>query len=69
MKRQENECVWTILRNDLEDVAITEKKRNVVEEELENLKIFENIKKENDITNDITNDIEIEFDNEKEAGD
>lgn len=69
MKRQENECVWTILRNDLEDVAITEKKRNVVEEELENLKIFENIEKENDITNDITNDIEIEFDNEKEAGD
>ena len=35
MKRRENECLWTVLKTDLEELVETEKKRDVVGEELE----------------------------------
>lgn len=71
MKRQENECLWTVFRSDLKELAEKEKKRNVVNEELENLHIFEELEKqvENSLTLTEDKNIEINFDTEKEAGD
>lgn len=71
MKRQENECLWTVFRSDLKELAEKEKKRNVVNEELENLHIFEELEKQVENSPTITEDknIEINFDIEKEAGD
>ena len=69
MKRQEDECLWTVFKSDLRDLAEKEKKRNVVDEELENLHIFEELEKEMQSSVDITkdNNIEINFDDEKEV--
>lgn len=71
MKRQENECLWTVFRSDLRELAEKEKKRNVVNEELENLHIFEELEKQVENSPTLTEDknIEINFDTEKEAGD
>lgn len=71
MKRQENECLWTVFRSDLKELAEKEKKRNVVNEELENLHIFEELEKQVENSPTLTEDknIEINFDIEKEAGD
>ena len=71
MKRQENECLWTVFRSDLKELAEKEKKRNVVNEELENLNIFEELEKQVENSPTLTEDknIEINFDTEKEAGD
>ena len=71
MKRQENECLWTVFRSDLKELAEKEKKRNVVNEELENLHIFEELEKQVENSPTLTEDknIEINFDTEKEAGD
>ena len=70
MKRNENECVWTVLKTDVKELAEKEKKRNVVEEDLEKLNIFEEL--ENDIskTPDIIEDknIYINILDEKEVG-
>lgn len=70
MKRNENECVWTVLKTDVKELAEKEKKRNVVEEDLEKLNIFEEL--ENDIskTPDIIEDknIDINILDEKEVG-
>ena len=35
MKREENNCVWTVLKDDLKDLAEKEKKKDVVNEDLE----------------------------------
>ncbi len=74
MKRQEDECVWTVFKADLKELAEKEKKRDVVNEELEQIHIFEQLEKE--VSNSPTisenpKEIEVEFDNEleKEAGD
>lgn len=71
MKRQEEECLWTVFKSDLKELAEKEKKRNVVNEELEKLQIFEKL--ENQIENIPTfsddKNIEINFDSEKEVGD
>ena len=71
MKRQENECVWTVFKRDIKELSEKEKKRNVVDEELEKLHIFEELQK--DISNTHTkskdNVIEVNFDAEKEVGD
>ena len=71
MKRQENECLWTVFRSDLKELAEKEKKRNVVNEELEKLHIFEELEKQVEKSTTLTEDknIEINFDIEKEAGD
>lgn len=71
MKRQENECLWTVFRSDLKELAEKEKKRNVVNEELEKLHIFEELEKQVEKSTILTEDknIEINFDIEKEAGD
>ena len=74
MKREENECLWTVFKTDLKELAEKEKKRNVVGEELERLHIFEQLEKEtnNSYTRiEKPKEIEIKFDNEieKEAGD
>lgn len=75
MKRQENECLWTVFKSDLKELAEKEKKRDVVGEELENLNIFEQLSKENiEKTQSISSDIkeiEVKFDDEigKSAGD
>ena len=72
MKRQENECVWTVFKNDLKELAEKEKKRNVVHEDLERLHIFEDLQKE--VENSPTlekpnNVIEVDFGkDEKEVG-
>ncbi len=73
MKRQENECVWTVFKADLKDLAEKEKKRDVVNEELEKLNIFEKLEKEVSNSPTITEnpkEIQVDFDNEieKEAG-
>lgn len=72
MKRQENECLWTVFKEDIKELAEKEKKRDVVGEELEKLNIFEKLEKE--VANSPTiseniKEIEVNFDNEKEAGD
>lgn len=74
MKRQENECLWTVLKADLKELAEKEKKRDVVGEDLEKLHTFEELEKSVDnsptISENIKN-IEVNFDNdiEKEVGD
>lgn len=70
MKRQENECVWTVFRDDLKDLAEKEKKRNVVNEDLERINVFEELEKQNMTPNVSENikEIEVNFD-EKEVGD
>lgn len=70
MKRQENECLWTVFKNDLKELAEKEKKRNVVNEEVEELHIFEQLEKEsnNSPMLEDSKNIEVNFD-EKEVGD
>ena len=65
MKRQDNECLWTVLKKDLEELVETEKKRDVVGEELEKYHILEN----NIELTDNTKEIEVNLDVEKEVGD
>lgn len=65
MKRQENECLWTVLKTDLEELVETEKKRDVVGEELEKYQILEN----NIEINDKAKDINVDLSKEKEVGD
>ena len=72
MKRQENECLWTVFKNDIKDLAEKEKKRDVVDEQLEKLNIFEQLEKEVDKNITISEDIkeiDVNFDSEKEVGD
>ena len=74
MKRQENECLWTVMKEDLKELAEKEKKRDVVKEDLDKLHIFEQLEKENSISQINTQDVkEIEVDYgsdiEKEVGD
>lgn len=70
MKRTENECVWTVLKTDVKELAEKEKKRNVVNEDLEKHNIFEELEKEIDKSPTITEDknIEINLTDEKEVG-
>lgn len=65
MKRQDNECLWTVLKKDLEELVETEKKRNVVDEELEKYHIIEN----NIELTDNSKEIEVDLEVEKEVGD
>lgn len=74
MKRQENECLWTVKKADLKELAEKEKKRDVVGEEIERLHIFEQLEKDANNSPTITEnpkEIEVNFDNEieKEVGD
>lgn len=72
MKRQENECLWTVFKADIKDLAEKEKKRDVLGEQLEKLNIFEQLEKEVNNTPTIPENIkgiEVNFDNEKEVGD
>lgn len=70
MKRTENECIWTVLKTDVKELAEKEKKRNVVSEDLEKHNIFENLEKEVDKSPTISEekDMEINIVDEKEAG-
>ena len=61
MKRQDNECLWTVLKTDLEELVEKEKKRDVVGEELEKYHILEN----NIEIADNTKEIEVDLDLEK----
>ena len=64
--RTDNECLWTVLKTDLEELVETEKKRNVVDEELEKYHIIEN----NTIEfTDNNKEIDIDLEKEKEVGD
>lgn len=67
MKRQENECLWTVFKSDLEELVETEKKRDVVGEELEKYNIIENNTIELDNNN--SKEIEANLESEKEVGD
>lgn len=49
MKKDGNECIWTVLKSDIVELAEKEKKRNVVDEDIEKYNIFEKL--ENEITN------------------
>ena len=69
MKRQEEECLWTVFKSDLKELAEKEKKRNVVHEELEKLQIFEKLENQIENTPAVSENIEINFDSEKEVGD
>lgn len=70
MKRTENECVWTVFKNDIKDLAEKEKKRNVVNEDLEKHNIFEELEKDVANSPTITEDknIEINITDDKEVG-
>ena len=70
MKRNENECVWTVFKSDVKELAEKEKKRNVVNEDLEKHNIFENLEKEVSNSPTIVEDknIEINIVDEKEVG-
>ena len=65
MKRRENECLWTVLKDDLEELVETEKKRDVVGEELEKYHIIDN----NIELTDNSKEIEVNLEVEKEVGD
>lgn len=71
MKRTDNECVWTVLKNDIKELAEKEKKRNVVNEDLEKHNIFEKLEKEVENTSTVVNEknVEINLVDEKEVGD
>ena len=66
MKRQDDECLWTVLKTDLEKMVETEKKRDVVNEELEKYHIIENNTIE--LTNN-TKEKDFALEIEKEVGD
>ena len=66
MKRTDNECVWTVLKSDIKELAEIEKKRNVVKEDLEKNNIFEELEK--GIINTNEKNIEINMMDEKEVG-
>lgn len=70
MKRQDNECIWTVFREDLKDIVEKEKKRDVVNEDLERLNMLEELQKQEITPNvpDNIKEIEVNFD-EKEVGD
>ena len=70
MKRLEDECVWTVLKSDVKELAEKEKKRNVVNEDLEKHNIFEELEKqvENSPTITESKEIEVNLDDEKEVG-
>ena len=70
MKRLEDECVWTVLKSDVKELAEKEKKRNVVNEDLEKHNIFEDLEKqvENSPTITENKEIEVNLDDEKEVG-
>lgn len=71
MKRQENDCVWTVFKSDLKELAEKEKKRDVVNEDLERITIFEQLEKDNansPIITENVKEIEVNFDDEKEVG-
>ena len=61
MKRNENECVWTVFKSDVKELAEKEKKRNVVNEDLEKHNIFENLEKEVSNSPTIVEDKNIEI--------
>lgn len=61
MKRTENECVWTVLKADVKELAEKEKKRNVVNEDLEKHNIFEELEKEVIKSPDVVEDKNIEI--------
>lgn len=65
MKRQEEECLWTVFKSDLKELAEKEKKRNVIHEELESLHIFEKLENQIENTPTVSENIEINFDSEK----
>jgi hypothetical protein len=69
MKRTENECIWTVLKNDIRELAEKEKKRNVVNEDFEKHNIFEELEKEVANTPTVTENqnIEINLTDEKEV--
>lgn len=70
MTREEGQCLWTIFKKDLNELAEREKKRNVVQEELKELNIFEELNKDfKDFVNDKdTNEaIKVSLELEKEA--
>ena len=71
MKRQQDECLWTVFKADLKELAEKEKKRDVVGEEIEKLHIFEQLEKENSNSYTITENpkIEVNYYDEKEVGD
>ena len=74
MKRQEDECVWTIFKADLRELAEKEKKRDVVEEDLERVNIFEELQKnikDSEPTLENQKEISVNFDDipTKEVGD
>lgn len=70
MKRNEDECEWTVFKADIQEIAEKEKKRNVVEEDLEQHNILEKIEQEVSNTKSITDDKEIEINitDDKEVG-
>ena len=70
MKRTENECIWTVFKNDIKELAEKEKKRNVVNEDLEKHNIFEELEREVAKSPTMTEDknIEINIEDEKEVG-
>lgn len=58
MSKKNNECFWSILKTDLEEIAEMEKKRDVVNEQIEKLHIFEQIEKQ---PSNNTKEVEIEL--------
>ena len=71
MKRQQYECLWTVFKADLKELAEKEKKRDVVGEEIVKLYIFEQLEKENSNSYTIAENpkIEVNYYDEKEVGD
>ena len=69
MKKNNNdECVWTVLKDDLKEIREREKKRNVVSEEVEFLKILDDLEQQIDSSNiskELQEDLEDEVIKEK----
>jgi len=69
MKKEGNECLWTIFRKDLEELAEKEKKRDPVNEQIQELNIFKEIEQknaENSTINNNSKEIDIKFDTDME---
>lgn len=67
MKKSEDKCIWTIYKEDLKELAEKEKKRDIVNEDIEKLNIFQNLQQNTDKVIDLIENADISL--EKEVGD
>lgn len=69
MKRHDDVCVWTVFKTEIEELAEKEKKRDVVDEELQEIHLMDNKDETNKEITINEENVDIEKEKEIEAGD